>query len=501
MSAASSLTGRMASRVLVVALTARLLAGCTVGPDFTEPAKPEAQRYTSEPQPTAMPSALGAAQYLKADAEVPGDWWSLFHSSDLDAMMGEAFKGNPGLQSAQAALRQSQDNLRAGYGVFFPQAGLSFDAARQRESTARPGSRGFPGVFNLFTLGATISYALDVFGGERRQVEALGAEVDYQRNVARATWLTLSSNIVNTLVARAAYQEEIEATRQLIDLETQQVAIAQARATAGTVPYSNVLSMQSQLATSQATLPPLQQKIDQADHLLAMLLGRFPSEWQATELRLDSFSLPGELPLSLPSSLVRQRPDILQAEARMHAASADIGVATAAMFPSFSLTGSYGGASATFSNLSASDNRFWDIGPTVDVPIFQGGALVARRQAAVAAYEKSAADYRGTVLAAFVQVADTLKALQHDAESLAAYDAALKTAKDALDLVQANFSAGLVGYLEVLTADTQYHQAQIARIQALALRYQDTSALFVALGGGWWHDDPASAKQEEGRAP
>lgn len=493
MSAANSLAAN-APRLAATVLTACLLGGCMVGPDFTEPAGPAARSYANEAQP-ATPPALGEAQRFVAGGEVPGDWWRLFHSDELDGLMRDAFADNPGLQAAQAALRESQDNLRAGYGVFFPQAGLAFDATRQNASAAQPGGRAISGIFNLFTLGATVSYALDVFGGQRREVEALGAQVDYQRNVARATWLALSANIVNTLIARAAYREELEATRQLIDLQAQQLDVAKARATAGTVPYSNVLSLESQLATSRAALPPLRQKTDQADHLLATLIGQFPSEWRTAELRLDDFVLPGELPLSLPSSLVRQRPDILQAEAQMHAASAEIGVATAAMFPSFSLTGSYGGASTALGGLSAADNRFWSVGPSVDLPLFQGGALLARRQAAVDAYEKSAGDYRGTVLSAFAQVADTLKALRHDAESLAAYDDALASAKQALDLVQANFKAGLVGYLDVLVADELYHQARIARIQASAQRYQDTSALFVALGGGWWHGDP------EGGAP
>lgn len=465
------------------------LAGCAVGPDFVRPEAPQAKHYTNGEEPSATVSADGQSQYFKEGAKIAADWWRLFNSSGIDAVIKDAFANNPSLKAAEASLRQSQDNLRAGYGIFFPQLDAGFDAERQKSSPARLGlSSGQPSIFNLYTLQATVSYTLDLFGGERRTVEGLQAQVDFQRYSYLGTYLLLSGNVVNTIIAHAAYSEEIRATDRIIGLEKEQVGITESQAEAGTVPYLNVLSLRSQLAAAEATLPPLRQKLSQADHLLATLAGHAPAEWTVPQVGLADLKLPGNLPLTLPSELVRQRPDILAAEAQLHSASADIGVATAAMFPSFTLSGAYGGSSNSLGNLFKNSSSIWNFGADVVTPIFHGGSLWFKRKAAIDAYDQSLASYRQTVLSALEQVADTLRALENDAAALKSQAEALSTAEETLRLVQANYEAGTANYLQVLAADAQYSQAKIGYLQASAQRFQDTVALFVALGGGWWND-------------
>jgi NodT family efflux transporter outer membrane factor (OMF) lipoprotein len=470
-----------------------MLGACAVGPDFVRPAPPGAGRYTREPLPAATVSADGQAQQFAPDAALSADWWRLFKSAQLDAVVRLAIANNPTLQAAEASLRQSQDNLRAGYGVYYPRVDAEAGASRQRTAPLQQGLKTSNSIFNLVTLSGTVSYAIDVFGGERRTVEGLRAQTDYQRYAVMAADLTLSANVVNISIARAAYAAQIRATEQLIDLEGQQLHLAEVQFSSGTIAYSNVLSKRSLIAANQALLAPLQQKISQAEDLLATLEGVVPSKATLPDIELTELAVPIDLPVSLPSDLVRQRPDILSAEAQLHVASANIGVATAAMFPSFSLSGTYGAASNRFSTLSAASGRFWSIGPSATIPVFQGGALWYGRKAAIDAFQQSQAAYRETVLGAFAQVADSLKALEHDAEALKAQADAKLAAGEALSLLQANYRAGLVAYPDVLVADVQAHEATIAYLQAVAQRHQDTVALFAALGGGWWNgNDPTS---------
>ena len=481
-----------------MAMIIAMLVGCAVGPDFVRPAPPDTDRYTREPWTEATVAADGQAQHFTPGAAIIADWWRLFKSAQLDALVRKAIINNPTLQAAEASLRQSQDNLRAGYGVFFPQIQAGADASRQRIAPIQQGSQ-VPGtIFNLVTLGGTISYAIDVFGGARRTVEGLRAQTDYQSYATRAAYLTLSANVINTSIARAAYAAQIRVTEQLIDLENQQLRTTEAQVRAGIAPYTNLLSIRSLIAANQALLAPLKQKISQAEHLLATLEGVEPSKATVPDIDLTGLSLPVDLPVSLPSDLVRQRPDILSAEAQLHVASANIGVATAAMFPSFSLSGAYGVAGSSLGTLSAGSSTFWSIGPSVTIPVFQGGRLWYGRRAAIDAYQQSQANYRQTVLDAFAQVADSLQALEHDAEALQAQVDAQHAADEALNLVTANYRAGMVAYLDVLVADVQFHQTTISYLQAVAQRLQDTVALFVALGGGW---SDGRHPNSEGEAP
>ncbi|MFH0131852.1 efflux transporter outer membrane subunit [Variovorax sp. VaC1] len=473
--------------IALAAAGVALLAGCAVGPDFVRPAAPGVDRYTREPQAAVTDIADGQSQRFMPDAGVPADWWRLFRSPSLDAAMQQALRHNPTLQSAEASLRQSQDNLRAGNGVFYPRVDAALAATRARTAPAVQGSSAASTLYKVVTLSGSISYPLDVFGGERRTVEGLAAQVDNQHFTTKAAYLALEANLVNACIARAAYSAQLRATEELIALEVDQLHSIEAQVRAGTAPYANQLSQRSLIASNKAQLATLAQKISQTDHLLALLQGDAPAEASLPEIDLAELVLPQDLPLSLPSQLLRQRPDILAAEAQLRAASANIGVATAAMFPSFTLSADYGTAGSGLGNLLAAGGRYWSFAPAIAMPLLRGGTLRAQRQAAIDAYDARQADYRQTVLAAFAQVADVLQALAHDAQVLQAQADAQRAAADALALQRASYRAGMVAYLDVQAADVQFHSATISYLAAVAQRHQDTVALFAALGGGWWN--------------
>jgi NodT family efflux transporter outer membrane factor (OMF) lipoprotein len=483
-------------RGVCLAAIAAIFSACAVGPDYVRPSPPpDTDRYAREPLPTASVAADGQTQRFTLNSSIAADWWRLFKSPPLDAAVRQAIANSPTLQASEASLRQSQDNLRAGYGVFFPHVEAGMNASRQRTAALQQSSQKPGTIFTVITLSGTVSYALDVFGGGRRSVEGLRAQADYQSYASTAACLTLTANVVNTCIARAAYTAQVRATGQLIDLQNQQLHLSEAQVRAGTAPYAGLLSLRSLIAANQASLAPLKQRISQTEHLLATLEGVVPSNVTLPDIALNELTLPLDLPVSLPSDLVRQRPDILLAEAQLHVASANIGVATAAMFPSFSLNGTYGAVGSNLGNLPAASGRFWSIGPAATVPLFQGGSLWYGRKAAIDAFQVAQANYRQTVLAAFAQVADSLQALEHDAEALQAEVDAQSAAGEALDLLQANYRAGLVAYVDVLAADVQFHQTSIAYVQAVAQRHQDTVALFVSLGGGWWNGQQPADKE------
>ena len=403
---------------------------------------------------------------------------------------------NPTLQAAEASLRQSQDNLRAGYGLYFPQGQAGVSATRQRTAPVQQGSQSSGSIFNLFTASGTISYTLDVFGGKRRTVEGLRAQADSQRYETKAAYLD---------VVRQCRQHQHRA-RGLRGPDSRDRAVDRTgepatspRRNAGPRRHCSVFdrverAQPDRRQPGSAGAPEAECQPGRST-LLATLEGVVPSKATLPDIDLAELSLPADLPLSLPSDLVNQRPDILSAEAQMHVASANIGIATAAMFPSFSLSGTYGGASTTLANLSAV-SKFWSIGPSATTPVFQGNSLWYVRRASIDAYQQSQANYRQTVLGAFAQVADTLKALEHDAEGLQAQVEARRAAGEALNLLQVNYRAGLVAYPDVLAADVQFHQATLGYLQAVAQRHQDTVALFVALGGGWWNEARPAARKE-----
>lgn len=475
---------------LLAAAAAIAMTGCAAGPDFSKPSPPTVDAYTAQslPAQTAATAVIGGEpQHFRIGLDLPGQWWKLFGSEKLDALIEEAMASYPDIAAQQAALRQARDNVRAQQGNFAPQLQAAFDQERAKISGASI-APGFPGfVTNLYQANINVSYTFDFFGGERRQLEGLQAQVAYQNFVLEGSYLTLTSNVAATAVQLVSAREQILVTQEIIALQEKELGIIQRQFDIGTHTRADVLQQQSNLASVRATLPALQQQLASAEHQLAVLTGHVPRQARPVEFDLSDLKLPEDLPVSLPSKLVAQRPDIRAQEALLHRASAAVGVATTNMLPQVTLTGSYGDESLIFDSLFKPGSGVWDLASGVTAPIFQGGTLRARRRAAVDAYDQASAQYRLTVLNAFQNVADTLTALGNDAEALRVDADAVNAAKASLDLIQRQYDAGAVGYVSLLTAQQQYQQARIAYVRTLASRYTDTITLFQALGGGWWN--------------
>lgn len=488
----SRLAGRGARAFLTAAIALPLLAGCAVGPDFHPPAAPSATGYTATPLPAetaASPGPGGAPQRFAAGKEIPAQWWTLFRSEPLDRLIRQALADSPTLVAAEAALRQARENRRARIGALFPSIDAGFNAKRQMFTGAAFGQPDLPGsTFTLYNASVNVSYALDLFGGTRRGLEELQAQVDYQRYLLEGAWLSLTANLVTTAVREATVRERIRATRKIVAAEEKQVELVAEQFRLGGASLPDLLAQKAQLAQTRATLPPLEKELAQTRHQLAVLAGKLPGEAGALpQFDLADLSLPVELPVALPSSLVRQRPDIRAAEEQLHAACAQVGVATANLFPQLTISGSYGSESTTLSGLFSAGSGVWSIGAGLVQPLFHGGELTARRRAAIAAYDQAAAQYRETVLLAFQNVADALRALDTDARTLQDEADAEAAARSTLELTQDRFRLGGVSYLTLLAAEKQYQQARLSLAQARGARFADTAALFQALGGGWWH--------------
>jgi NodT family efflux transporter outer membrane factor (OMF) lipoprotein len=466
------------------------LSACAVGPDFAVPPAPAVSGFTPEGQPAATVSvdiASGAAQRFDIGRDIPGEWWKVFHSKELDGLIAEALRANPSLQAAQAALWQAKENLYAQQGHLMPSLDANASDTRQQFSPAEFGQPGSPLIFNLFQTTVNVSYTPDVFGGQRRQIETQAALADYQRFQLEATYLTLTSNVVTAAVQEASLRGQIDATIEIIKSESDQLTVVRNQFDAGAASRTDVLTQQSAVATTQATLPPLQKQLEQQRHLLLTLIGRFPNDARNDHLTLASLRLPTDLPLSLPSQLVEQRPDVRASQAQLHQASAQIGVAIANRLPQFTLTGDYGSAAAATAALFTPGALIWSAAASGTQPIFHGFTLLHQQRAAEAAYDQAGAQYRSTVLTAFQNVADALRALQFDAATLKAQRAALRDASETLDLARGQYRLGAITYLILLNAQNSYQQARLAVVQAQAARYADTAALFQALGGGWWN--------------
>jgi NodT family efflux transporter outer membrane factor (OMF) lipoprotein len=466
------------------------VGGCTVGPDFVRPVAPTDTGYTPEPLATRTASVKtrgGEAQNFLAERDIPGDWWTLFRSRPLNRLIDQALKANPDLDAAQAALRQAQENFYAEQGALFPQASASFQAEKERFSGATFGQPSNHATFGLVTPQLSISYALDVWGGTRRQIESLNAQAEYQRFQLEAAYLTLTSNVVVAAVQEASLRGQIAATQDIIRDQAQSLRLVRDRFNLGGASQADVLTQEAQLAQTRATLPPLQKQLAQTRNQLAALAGQLPAHEAAERFALDSMHLPRELPVSLPSQLVEQRPDVRAAQAQLHSASAQIGVATANQLPQFTITGTLGTASNNFTNMFAPGTGIWSIAGGVTQTLFDAGTLLHRKRAAVAGFEQTAAQYRSTVIKACQSVADALRALQSDADAMVAAAAAERSAFASLDLARRQYQLGAIDYLTLLNAQRTWQQARINLVQAEANRYADTAALFQALGGGWWH--------------
>ena len=482
--------GVFASKAAGAALSLLALSACAVGPDFAVPPAPAISGYTPEGQPAATVSvdiASGAAQRFDSGRDIPGEWWKVFHSKELDGLIAEALRANPSLQAAQAALWQAKENLYAEQGHLMPSLDANASATRQQFSPSEFGGVGPPFIFNLFQSTVNVSYTPDVFGGQRRLIETQAALADYQRFQLEATYLTLTSNVVTAAVQEASLRGQIDATLEIIKSETDQLTVVRNQFDAGAASRTDVLTQQSAVATTQATLPPLQKQLEQQRHLLLTLIGRFPNDARNDHLTLASLRLPSDLPVSLPSQLVEQRPDVRASQAQLHQASAQIGVAIANRLPQFTLTGDYGSAAVTTAALFTPGALIWSAAASGTQPIFHGFTLLHQQRAAEAAYDQAGAQYRNTVLTAFQNVADALRALQFDAATLKAQRAALRDASETLDLARGQYRLGAITYLILLNAQNSYQQARLAVVQAQAARYADTAALFQALGGGWWN--------------
>jgi NodT family efflux transporter outer membrane factor (OMF) lipoprotein len=470
--------------------TVLALSACAVGPNYRPPAAPAVDGYTAEQLPSQTASTEtrgGEAQHFELGRDLPGEWWTLFGSSQVSALVSQAMGSYPDIAAQQAALREVQENVRAEAGAFLPQVQGSAGATRSavNDSAIIPGVPTF--YSNVFQSAVNVSYTFDVWGKERRAVEGLSAQAMQQSFVLEGSYLTLTSNVVSGAIQVASTREQIAATREIIDIEEKQLAVAKRRFELGIRTQADVLQQQSSLDSVRATLPPLEQQLATAEHSLAVLTGQFPKNATPVTLTLADLTLPQELPVSLPSSLVEQRPDVRAEAAALRAANAKIGVATANMLPQFTLTGTFGDEALTAAKLINPAANAWSITGGIAQPLFQGGTLRARRRAAVAAYDQAFAHYRLVVLQAFQNVADTLTALHNDAQALEAQRDALEAARASLELIQRQYQIGTTDYVSLLTAQQTYQQARLAVVRATAARYTDTVTLFQALGGGWWN--------------
>ncbi|MPS29939.1 MAG: efflux transporter outer membrane subunit [Alcaligenaceae bacterium] len=477
-----------------IVLAVATLAGCAVGPDFRQPDAPAGAALTRpgfSATTESTPVKDGQAQQFLEGMDIPHRWWMLFRSPELNALVDQSLTSHPSVAAAQAALRQAHAYVQAQRGYFLPRVQANFSPSRQKNAGETP--------FTLYTSQLAVSYTPDIFGGNRRQVEALRASEEAQRFQLEATYLTLAANVVATAVEQASLVEQIEATQAIIASATRSLDILKKQFTLGYAAGTDVALAESALAQFQQALPDLQKQLERSRNMLAALTGGFPNQAPGHQFRLSGLDLPHELPVSLPSQLVTQRPDVRGAQAQLHAASAAIGVATADMLPQFSITAVGGGAATAFGHMFAAGNPFWSVVGEISQTLFAGGTLLYQKRAAEAAFDQAAAQYKETVIGAFQDVADTLYALQADAAALRAAARTEQAATRALSLVQKQLTAGQVDVLALLSSQQTYQEAVISRAQAQANRLADTAALFQALGGGWWNrpDDTMVASKAD----
>jgi NodT family efflux transporter outer membrane factor (OMF) lipoprotein len=501
------MTGVGFFRVLSSLSAATLVASCAVGPDFVQPAAPNATSYTKEPLATytaSIDAPGGQSQHFVQDQTISAKWWALFKSRPLDALVERSLKASPTLDAAVAALRSARESILAQQGKYFPLAGTNYTADRQLASQALSPPLNSPAeLFTLHTLQLSVSYSPDVWGLNRRTVESLEAQAENQRFQFEAAYVTLESNIVAAAVQEADLRDQIAATHKLIDINVEILELMRKQLAAGYENRIDVATQEAQLAQMRATLPPLEKQLAQQRDLLSALAGRFPNEPPPETFVLASFHLPTDLPTSLPSTLIEQRPDVRAASAQLHAASALVGVAIANMLPQFTITATGGYTSSAFASLFAPQNAFYNLAGGVSQPVFDGFTLLHQKRAAEDNYDQATAQYRSTVITALQNVADCLRALQSDAKAVKAGVEWERATKLSLDLTRQQMQNGYVNFIFLLTAEQAYQQAVINLVQVRANRLADTAALFQALGGGWWNrtDDPSKSVMEASILP
>jgi NodT family efflux transporter outer membrane factor (OMF) lipoprotein len=495
-------------------LLAASLSGCAVGPDFAAPDAPLGAGYAvGKPAniTQSAPIAGGVAQRLVPGRDIPGEWWRLFRSKQISALVAEAVNNHPNIAAAEAALRQARETTEADVGSFFPSATLTQSVARTQMTTAQFGGLGQSSsssgstsssssgptalIYTLHNSNAAVSFTPDVFGKTMRTVESDFAASEYQRYQLEATYLALTANVVTAAITDSLYASQIKVTRDLIAAYQKQLDILQKRFDLGAVSAADVVSEKALVAQAQATLPPLEKARAQTRNQLMAYLGRFPNDDKGEAIDIEHLHLPRDLPLSLPSNLVRQRPDVLSAEAQLHQASANVGVATANMLPQLTLTGNGGSQASNFAQLFWPQTSVYNLAAQVSGQAFDAGRLFHQREAKLAALQQAEAQYRATVISAFQDVANALQAIKHDAATLRSQVAAEKAAAESLEISQAQYAAGSTTYPTVLNAAQTLLSARLNRVQAQAARFSDTAALMQALGGGWWNrldETPAS---------
>jgi NodT family efflux transporter outer membrane factor (OMF) lipoprotein len=458
-----------------------VLAGCAVGPNFKRPNAPSSA-YTP-------PAQITGPQSLVYGGEVAADWYTLFHSGALNTLVQEALRANPDLEGARHNLLAAQYELQAVAGAELPQIALNARATRAKVNGSflyQP-AEALQVTANQFNLGPSLAYDLDVFGRIRRTIESQAAQTDQVGHQALNVYITLVNQVVLTAFDLAASGEEIQVTRRLVDDLQAQYDLAQTLESAGKTMRSDSLQAKAQLETTRASLPGLEKQRDIYRITLLKLAGRAPEDDSLPVLAMGDFTLPPQLPLSLPSQLVRQRPDVLEAEDTLHQASAEVGVAEAARFPSFNISAQYAQQSNKTGDLLTRAGQIWSAGLNVSQPLFEGGRLRAREKEARQRFLQAQAQYRGTVIDAFAEVANAMQALQHDTDGYNARNTALDAARDNRDLARVQFERGRVSELVVLTAEQQYQNGVLTQVQADIQRFADAANLFHALGGGWWN--------------
>ena len=501
-------------RTFLLVTAAALAASCAVGPRYHQPKAPANAGYAPAPLPESSASAPvhgGEAQRLISDRDIPFEWWQLFQSPALNSLVARAFKANPTVPAAQAALAQAQELVRAQRGFYYPSVAAGFQGERVRvagnntqsssigiqangNNLGQPQQPAVPLFYTFYTAGLTVGFVPDVFGANRRQVESLAAQRDAQRFALEATYITLASNVVAAAIQEASLRAQIKATQQIIAAEEQSLQVLRDQFQLGFAMRIDVAAQEAALAQAESLLPPLQTQIEQTRDLIRALAGNLPNQDVPETFEFDALELPPELPLSLPAKIIEQRPDVRAAEAQLHAANAQVGVAVAAMLPQFSISGTLGGTADQIPWLFRSGGSFWTMVGGVSQPVFEGGTLLHQKRAAQAALRQAAAQYQSTVIAAYQNVADTLHASISDADALSGAVEAENAAKVTYDLTRRQMEVGYANFLALLSAQTTYNQALLTRVQAQATRYGDTIALFQALGGGWWNRKEVAAR-------
>jgi NodT family efflux transporter outer membrane factor (OMF) lipoprotein len=475
-----------------LALCAGILAGCAVGPDFKRPETPSVSGYTATilpAQTASAPGSLGDAQRFVPGGAIHPSWWQELGSAKLNELIQQAQQASPTLDAARATLLQAQETYEAQAGATqYPQATAQAGAQRRKTNNAPSGQEGGERTFNLYNAGVGVSYNLDLFGGNRRALEALAAQADYQRYQFEGARLTLAANVVTTAILQAQLTEQIWANETILATQEEQLELTRRRLALGAASQNDALALQTQVEQSRAAIPPLRNRLEQTNHLLAVLVGRPPGSGAVPQFTLADFRLPTELPLRVPSELARQRPDIQASEALLHAANAQYGTVVSKQYPRITLGADLGWQSLTLGSLFGSGALVWGLAGQLAQPLFNAG-LPAEARAAEAAFAAAEANYRQTVLQALRDVADVLRALDNDAQTLAAQAAADKAAQESLHLTWQGYALGMVSYLQLLIAQQQAQQAAIGLISARSQRLADTVALYQSMGGGWTHDE------------